>query len=243
MANVNIIARRLHRWLAYLVFAQLAIWVIGGLTFAVIPFNTIIKGGSSVQAPSPPSVNAEQLRVVAEFLSEDSAMTWASHHQSSLGPVAKITSDTGIQWLELNTGLIAQPTSQEAITRFAQSIYSGSGTHIATRHLTAAEPRFFGFVDELYGRTNVWQVAFEDTVGTRLYFDDVTGVYLTVRNDFWVVYDAMWRLHIMDYSTGEDFNNPLLRIFTPLTFLFVVSGIILTWLSAKRALLRRRQIA
>lgn len=243
MANVNIIARRLHRWLAYLVFAQLAIWVVGGLTFAVIPFDSVIKGGDSVQAPSPPTIKPEQLRVVADFLAEDTAMSWASHHQSSLGPVAKITTNTGTQWLALNTGRIAEPVSQDAITRFAQSIYTGSGSHMTTRYLTAVESRFLGLVDELYGRTDVWQVAFDDTVGTRLYFDNVTGVYLTVRNDFWVFYDAMWRLHIMDYSTGEDFNNPLLRIFTPLTFLFVVSGIILTWLSARRVLLRRRYTA
>lgn len=242
MANINIIARKLHRWLAYLVFAQLTLWVVGGLTFAVIPFDSVIKGGNSVQAPAPPIIKAEQLRVAADFLAENTAMTWASHHQSSLGPVAKITTDTGTQWLELNSGQLAQPVSKNAVTRFAQSIYTGSGLHATTRYLTAAEPRFLGLVDELYGRSDVWQVAFDDALGTRLYFDNATGVFLTVRNNFWVVYDAMWRLHIMDYSHGDDFNNPLLRILTPLTLLFVISGIILTWLSAKRALLRRRHI-
>ena len=61
-----------------------------------------------------------------------------------------------------------------------------------------------------------------------------------MRNDAWVFYDAMWRLHIMDYSDGDDFNNTLLRVLTPLALLFVLSGILLTWTAAKRAVRNRR---
>lgn len=243
MPNLNIVARKLHRWLAYLVFAQLTLWVVGGLTFAVIPFDSVIKGGNSVRIPSPPAIKAQQLHTVADYLATHEDMIWVSSHQSSLGPVAKITNDSNTQWLALETGQLAGTTSEEAIAEFAQSLYQGAGTLITTRYLTDAEPRFLGLVDELYGRNHVWQVAFDDAVGTRLYFDGATGIYLTVRNDFWVFYDAMWRLHIMDYRTGEDFNNLLLRLITPLAFLFVISGIVLTWISATRAFARKRYLS
>lgn len=240
MLPVSILARKLHRWLAYLVFIQLTFWVVGGLVFAVIPFTGVIKGANSVEPPSLPHMSAEQLIIGANYLADNKQMRWVSSYESSLGPVAKLVGDGATHWLDLRTGQIAHPAPKDAITRFAQSLYIGSGTVATTRLITAAEPRFLGLVDEMYGRSNVWQVAFDDAEGTRLYFDSITGTYLTVRNDYWVVYDAMWRLHIMDYSNGENFNNPLLRILTPLAFLFVLSGIVLTALSAKRMLVRQR---
>lgn len=239
MSKLTVIARKVHRWLACLVFAQLALWVLGGLIFATIPFNSVIKGGDSVRPPTPPSIAPAQLRNVANYLDTDETLVWRGSHPSSIGPVAEIQGPTRTHWLQLETGRLAMSASKETVTEFAKSLYTGQGKHAYTQHLTSVEPRFLGLVDELYGRSDVWQVAFDDTVGTRLYFDSAAGVYLTVRNDFWVLYDAMWRLHIMDYSTGEDFNNPLLRVFAPIAFLFVLSGIVLTWTSARRWLLRR----
>jgi len=242
MSKLTIIARKVHRWLAYLVFAQITLWVLGGLIFATIPFESVIKGGDSVRPPAPPTIAAAQLHKIADYIATDESLIWLSNHQSSLGPVAKIAGPTDMHWLRLDTGQLATSASKETITQFAQSLYIGEGKHADTRHITSVEPRFLGLVDELYGRSDVWQVAFDDTLGTRLYFDSAAGVYLTVRNDFWVLYDAMWRLHIMDYTAGEDFNNLLLRVATPITLLFVLSGIVLTWTSARRWLLRRRSI-
>jgi hypothetical protein len=62
-----------------------------------------------------------------------------------------------------------------------------------------------------------------------------------VRNHFWVFYDAMWRLHIMDYSAGKDFNNKLLIFFVVLSFVFALSGLVLTLSSIKRALVKVRR--
>ena len=38
-------ARKIHRWVSCIVFIQVSLWVLGGLTFAVVPFNSIVKGG------------------------------------------------------------------------------------------------------------------------------------------------------------------------------------------------------
>lgn len=68
-----------------------------------------------------------------------------------------------------------------------------------------------GIVDELYGLTDVWQVSFADSYNTRLYFSKITGEFLKLRNDYWVVYDFFGRLHILDIPNGESFNGLLLR--------------------------------
>lgn len=241
MASFLFATRKVHRWLSYLLFIQVAFWITGGLAFALIPFDSIIKSGDYVSAPVNPTINSGDLLAVTKQLGSNSQITLEGVHSSSQGPLIEVTTPSGTQWIATKTAQPAVSPSAADITQFARTLYRGQGPVIQARHLDTVEPRYLGLVDELYGRGGVWQVLFDDAVGTRLYFDGTTGIYITARNNFWVFYDAMWRLHIMDYSDGKDFNNPLLRIFTPLAFIFVLSGIALSW-SAMRRAARARQI-
>ncbi len=89
---------------------------------------------------------------------------------------------------------------------YAQRWYSGPGQLSEVRLVPGSETRCPGLVDELYGR-----------------------------NDVWVFYDAMWRLHIVDYQSGDNFNNVLLRIAAMLTLAFMLSGLMLCCFVAPRA--------
>jgi hypothetical protein len=55
-----------------------------------------------------------------------------------------------------------------------------------------------------------------------------------------VLYDFFWRLHVMDYSAGEDFNNPVLRVAVLAALALVITGGALLVLSVRR---RRRRAA
>ena len=56
------------------------------------------------------------------------------------------------------------------------------------------------------------------------------------RSGVWRFYDFFWRLHIMDWKTGENFNHPLIIITTFLTLSIVITGIILLWIRLARDL-------
>ena len=215
-------ARKLHRWLSYAVFLQVTFWVVGGLTFAVIPFDTIIKGGAVIASPPTPTIMPAELTKLGMQLPSDTPLDHFAVHASSQGAITEVRTMQGTKWLRLVDGELAIPPLAEDITRFALTLYRGDAALVGARYL------------------DVWQGAFDDSRNTRLYSEGTTGRYLTVRNDAWVFYDAMWRLHIMDYSDGDDFNNTLLRVLTPLALLFVLSGILLTWTAAKRAVRNRR---
>jgi uncharacterized iron-regulated membrane protein len=86
----------------------------------------------------------------------------------------------------------------------------------------------------------VWQARFDDPWRTRLYIDARSGEFLAARNEAWVWYDFFWRLHLMDYGGGEDFNNPLLRTAAPLALGLVLTGGVLTVLALRRAARARR---
>ena len=101
-------------------------------------------------------------------------------------------------------------------------------------------PARLGLVRELGARRDAWVARFDDALGTRLYFDGRSGELLAVRNEAWVWYDFFFRLHVMDYSEGEDFNNPLLRAAASAALLLVLTGLTLSALALRRAWRQRR---
>lgn len=240
MATVTRTARKVHRFLSYLIFAQLTLWILGGLTFAVVPFESVVKGGAVLAAPETPTFPEGWLGQVSAHVASLGNVDGIAAQDSSQGLLIELRSGDKSRWVRLSDGEAAAVPQAAEVASYAEHLYRGEGRVSETRHITKTEYLYWGLVDELYGRTNVWRVSFDDAYDTRLYFDGPTGRYLTVRNDFWVFYDAMWRLHIMDYAGGENFNNLWLRLLTPLAAFFAISGLFLTWAAASRAITRRR---
>jgi hypothetical protein len=230
------LARKVHRIVSYLVFIQVSLWIIGGLAFAAIPFDSVVKGGAVMLPAAKPRFPDNWADLVAQHKGDVWFPKSISSHNSSQGLLLKLEGEFETRWLRMSDGRRARPPQAESIAAYAQQLYAGSGVLVGTRFIDEPQYRYLGLVDELYGRANVWQASFDDSYNTRLYFTGDNGRYLTVRNDFWVFYDAMWRLHIMDYRGGEDFNNLLLLVFAILSTIFTISGLILTYGAAKRGI-------
>jgi hypothetical protein len=124
------------------------------------------------------------------------------------------------------------------IADFARSLYKGNGRLVEVIRLHEA-PRRLGLVRELGQRQNVWMVRFDDTFRSRFYFDGTSGEFLTVRNEAWVIYDFFWRLHLMDYQGGEDFNNNLLRAASAAAIFLTCTGLALSAMALRRTWRRR----
>jgi hypothetical protein len=226
---------RWHRWLGYAVALQVLAWLLGGLLFAWVPFKAWVKGGDAVakvQQPLPAgwaqALGTTVLR--GPVLSVQSVATAA-------GPALRLRGAAGDQWLAAAGGELPAP-SAESIAQFARSLYRGSGVLAAVQRLPEAPTRL-AMVQEVAGRQDLWLARFDDGLQTRLYFDGRSGELLAVRNEAWVLYDFFWRLHVMDYAEGEDFNNTLLRICATLAMGLVLTGLVLTTLALRRAWRRR----
>jgi len=103
----------------------------------------------------------------------------------------------------------------------------------------AESPLRLGIVREAGERRDLWLARFDDRLQTRLYVDGRSGELLAVRNEAWVVYDFFFRLHVMDYQGGDDFNNPLLRAAATVALGLVLTGLVLLGLSLRRRWRRR----
>ncbi|MDN3637334.1 hypothetical protein QWY82_00810 [Simiduia curdlanivorans] len=223
-------AWQLHKYLSYFIFAQIFVWVLGGVVFATVPFTELVKGGDYVRQPAAVPMPAHWSHLVAGVEGVQSATAVAS----AQGPLIKLELARGQRWLN-HQGVEVGKVDALAVAAFAGELYLGSGELREVRWLDTSEPRLLGLVDELYGQTGVWQAVFDDA---RLYLND-RGEYLKVRTNYWVWYDALWRLHIMDYGDGDNFNNILLRLFAWLAFCFVLTGLVLSFYAFRRTLNRR----
>lgn len=231
-------ARKIHRITGYLVSIQVILWIAGGLVFSLVPFDSLVKGGAVTSFPTTTTFPGNWLENAGASLTSAGDIKHIQSYNSSQGVLLEVTGNTSTQWLRLSDGRSMENPTPESITDYAATIYTGPGVHLSTRRLTHPDSSVLGLVDELYGREDIWQVNYGDSAGTRLYFDGPSGRYLTVRNDYWVVFDAFWRLHIMDYGEGENFNNWLLRVLSVLAAVFALSGTVLIVHALKRAVRR-----
>jgi hypothetical protein len=232
---------RWHRWLAYAVALQVLAWVLGGLVFAWLPFQGWVKGKDWVEVPKQalPADWAQPLLRVAAATAASASPNSISSVATARGPAWRLRGAGGDTWRTTDGQPLPAPDAA-AVTRFATSLYRGPG-QLATVQQLAEVPRRLGLVREVGEKKDVWQARFDDTLQTRLYVDSRSGELLAVRTEAWVLYDFFWRLHVMDYSEGEDFNNPLLRTASIAAGALVLTGSVLVTLSLARAW-RRRQV-
>ena len=118
--------------------------------------------------------------------------------------------------------------------RLAAGSYTGDGAPISAR-LLAQAPAETGKDGPL------WRVDFDDAERTTFYLSPDSGEVVSRRSGVWRFYDFFWRLHIMNFGDGENFNHPLLIFTTVLAFTVVLSGFVLLWIRLARDWARSRR--
>jgi len=226
---------RWHRWLAWLVALQVLAWLAGGFVFTWLPFKAWVKAEDSVSRPAQP-LPADWAAAVARHLAALPAtepVLAVTSAATATGPALKLRHARGETWVAASGGPHAAPGEAD-VARFAQALYKGP-SRLAEVRLLAEVPARALIVREAGTRRNVWRARFDDALGTRLYVDGRSGELVAVRNHAWVLYDFFWRLHLMDYTEGEDYNHPLVKAASLAGLLLVATGAVLAVLAARRS--------
>ena len=231
---------RWHRWLGYAVALQVLLWVLGGAVFAWLPFQGWVKAQDVVAKPVP-ALPAGWAQRLAAGLPADEAQASAASVATARGMAWRLKSKAGERWVDAD-GRELPPPDEAAVRAFATALYQGAGPLAGVELLTKVSQRL-GIVNELGSTRPVWRVRFDDGLQTRIYIDSRSGELLAARTDAWVWYDFFWRLHVMDYGEGEDFNNPLLRTAAPLALGLALTGLVMLVLALRRAWRHRRNAA
>lgn len=222
------LSTQLHKWIALVVGLQVLFWVGGGLVMTAIPIETVrSEHRVAEQAPVPlalaglPSLDevARQAGVVP---------TQADLHTTPRGPAWTLKPATGEPVIvSALTGRPFGPLSAAEASAFAKRAYKGPAEVSGVSLLREAPQET--------GRTGpLWRVDFADREKTSFYLSPATAEVVTRRSGVWRIFDFFWRLHVMDWNDGEDFNHPLIIITTALTLSIVISGFILLWIRLAR---------
>lgn len=224
---------RWHRWLGYGVALQVLAWMVGGLAFSWVPFQAWVKSGDAFRKPTQalPTRWTEALGALPVDKGELLALQSVA---SASGPALKLRYAKGELLISAHGGDLPRPNRAQ-IDIYARSLYTGDGQLVSVTLLDAV-PNRLGLVREMGEKHKLWQVQFDDKLKTRFYFDSRSGEFLAARNEAWVLYDFLWRLHVMDYQSGEDFNNILLRAASVLALLLTLTGLSLSASAIRRSL-------
>lgn len=235
--RLSAITFRIHRWLGWLVGVQVVLWVSGGVFFALVPFKDWVKGGDSVSPPAVMLPAGWAVRAAPGLQAAAAAGDVAALAAVATprGPALRLSYRGGLAPAIVPLdGSPWEPPDAEAVRRFGASLYKEQAELVAVERISSV-PQRLGIVAETGGRGDLWRLRFDDTLATRIYLDGRSGEFVVSRNEAWVWYDFFWRLHIMDYEGGDDFNGILLRVASVVAWLLIIAGAVLAVLAARRS--------
>ena len=227
--------RKAHRWLGLIVSIQLLMWTASGLFFS-IPDITDVRGEQYLSQTH--SININQLareKIVPISAIIDTAKINLEANETVL---LKHRAGRLIYQVEKNApekklifdALTGQPMTYITPTE-ALSIVSDRTELSPTEAVLINEPKTGS---EFRGRDlPLYKVTVTKPKKGIVYVDPVTGEIAAIRTKLWRAWDFLWSLHIMDYQERDDFSQWLLRLFSALGVLTVLSGIILWFYSGK----------
>lgn len=196
--------RKLHRWMALLVGAQVLVWTLSGVVFAWLDQGSIAGDGlADTRSSGPPGRD--------ETVVEPAALGLLTPEVASLALqpvnghwVYRIGTRDGV---ELRLASDGSPYRIDAAVAraLATASYRGRGRLATVR----SHP---GPTSETRGAGPTWEARFDDDAGTTLYFSAADGALVATRTDAWRLKDFFWMLHTMDYRGRDDFNHPLIVV-------------------------------
>ncbi len=83
-------------------------------------------------------------------------------------------------------------------------------------------------------------ISYEGKDDLKAYISAIDGKFQTVRHRSWRIFDFLWMTHTMDYESRDNFNTMVLRAFSLLGLITVLSGFVL-WYTSSPSIIRLRK--
>ena len=209
---------KIHKWAGLVIAVQLLFWTVGGV---IMSWNSIerVRGEHKITDREALALPVEKMIAVSDLKLPDGQIVERIEYRTLLTiPVIDIRFTGGErQIVDAVTGHPVSPVPADLAQQIAVADYKDAPD-------VASITRITHHSSEYRSALPAWQVEFADSDTTRIYIDEKSGRVTARRSDLWRLYDFFWMLHIMDYDTRHDFNNPLIMIFSAAATLFILTG-------------------
>ena len=88
-----------------------------------------------------------------------------------------------------------------------------------------------------------YAVSFDNANRTTVYVATELGTVQKFRNRPWRLFDFLWMMHTMDYQSRDNFGNVLLKMFSVIGLITILSGFALYWVSSPSVRKLRKKVA
>ena len=244
--NNQYYVRKTHRYLGIVIGVQLLLWTLGGFYFswsdideihgdhlvhrdANLKIDTAMISPGSIGILTLEPTKVSEVKLV-EVLGEPYYLITYSIQDKRSPVVALYHAYTGKKREEISM----DEAKQIAIDHFIPESKIESVELIAEKDINDHH--------EYRGSPlPAWAVTFDHPSKSTLYIPTVTGQMLRIRYNKWRTFDFLWMLHTMDYQSRDDFGNFLIRSFSVLAILTILSGMSLFILSSPKRIRDRKK--
>jgi hypothetical protein len=233
MKSAKYYIRKTHRYLGVFIGIQFLLWTVGGLYFAWTNIQEI-RGNHLVHKD-------DILIIKNKMKSPDEVLKMNQIAPASVKEI-KLTSlffesyyfvevEDDMMLINSETGEKRTPISEVEARKIALKKLKKDIPIKNIEYVTAEN------IDQHFqyrgGMLPAWAVELDDDSNTVLYICALRGSLEKVRTKQWRIFDYLWMLHIMDYNERDNINNTILRGFSVLGMITILSGFVLFFQSSK----------
>mgnify|MGYP001361088178 CR=1 FL=1 len=227
--------RKSHRYLGVIFGIQFLFWTVSGFYFSWTNIKTI--RGETIHKEEP-SLRGEDYMVPVATILQQLKRTDTVHHLKTIQPVQvlnkayyQFTFHNGKRMktvlADAQTGIFRGPLTKEEALAVAKNRLIQTAEVVSINYITQTNEHHEYREKPL----PAWAITFKEPVNSTVYVASELGTIQSYRNSSWRIFDFLWMMHIMDYKERDNINNWVLRIFTALGLITLMSGFALYMVS------------
>lgn len=235
--NLRYQTRKIHRYLGLFIGIQFFFWTLGGLYFSWNNMDDVHGDLLRRETKMVASIQFNSLQPVLQKLQQqmkpDSIASIELVNNGVEELMAVTVYQNGIKHVQLinlkNNQLRAPLGKDEAIAvakaAFVENVPVKEVAYITENEISAHS-------EYREKPLPAYAVTFEHPQNPTVYVATGLGKVTSVRNNNWRRFDFLWMLHTMDYESRDHITNWVLRIFSVMGMLTILSGFLLFGLTS-----------
>lgn len=224
--------RKTHRYLGIFTGIQFIMWTVSGLYFSWTDIDEIHGDDFRKNHVENPSFN--NLMSPAEA---NANLPINSLELKDIGGIPYYLVD-GDKLINGSTGEIKNELSREEAVLIARK-YMVEGLEITAVERIEETGKHHEYRS---GGLPAYVISFNQPNNLKAYVSIEDASFRSIRHRDWRWFDFLWMTHTMDYEGRDDFNNIVLRVFSLLGLITVLSGFVLWYISSPTVFKMKKKI-